>query len=126
MKKILIVDDDVDIIELVVNRLKQNNYNVIFTNDGDNGVQKALEEQPDLIIMDIMMPRMPGGEAVKILKLNESTKNIPILFFSAINAYLSNNAEISQVNVDGNFYPAISKPFEPNKLLSTIKSLLGE
>jgi len=126
VKKILIVDDDVDIVELVENRLRSNNYDVIFANDGDTGVKKALEKRPDLIIMDVMMPHMHGGEAVKLLKSLEITKNIPIIFFTAMNSYLPKNTELDQINVDGNLYPAITKPFEPEKLLSTIKKLLGE
>ena len=126
MKKILIVDDDVDIIDLVENRLKKNNYEVIFANDGDNGVKKALEHKPDLIIMDIMMPQMHGGEAVKLLKSYDITKNIPVLFFTAMNSYLPKTSEFDQINVDGQLYPAMTKPFEPTKLLFTIKLLLGE
>ena len=126
MKKILVVDDDVDIIDLVENRLRKNNYDVIFANDGDNGVKKALEHKPDLIIMDVMMPQMHGGEAVKLLRSYEDTKDIPIIFFTAMNSYLPKSTELDQINVDGQLYPAITKPFEPNKLLSTIKSLLGE
>lgn len=126
MKKILIVDDDVDIVDLVENRLRKNNYDVIFTNDGVNGYKKAVEENPDLIIMDIMMPNMHGGDAVKLLKSNESTKHIPVLFFTAMNSYLPKGAELDQINVDGKLFPAISKPFDPNKLLYAIKSLLGE
>ena len=120
------MDDDVDIVELVENRLRSNNYDVIFANDGDTGVKKALEKRPDLIIMDVMMPHMHGGEAVKLLKSLEITKNIPIIFFTAMNSYLPKNTELDQINVDGNLYPAITKPFEPEKLLSTIKKLLGE
>jgi len=126
VKKILIVDDDVDIVDLLENRLKMNNYEVTFTNDGDNGIKKALLQKPDLIIMDVMMPRMSGGEAAKLLKANEITKNIPILFFTAMNTYLPPGAELNHINVDGQNYPAITKPFEPVKLLSTIKSMLGE
>jgi len=126
MKKILIVDDDVDIIDLVENRLKRNNYEVIFANDGDNGVKKALQHKPDLIIMDVMMPQMHGGEAVQLLKSYEETRDIPILFFTAMNSYLPQSTELDQVNVAGQFYPAITKPFDPNKLLSSIKTLLGE
>jgi two-component system, OmpR family, alkaline phosphatase synthesis response regulator PhoP len=126
VRKILIVDDDVDIIELVENRLKKNNYDVIFANDGDNGIKKALQEKPDLIIMDIMMPHLHGGEAVKLLKSYEVTKDIPILFFTAMNSYLPKSTELDQINVDGHLYPAITKPFEPNKLLASVKFLLGE
>ncbi|MDE2027382.1 MAG: response regulator [Candidatus Omnitrophica bacterium] len=124
MKKILIIDDDVDIIDLVSNRLKKNNYDVIFANDGDNGIRKALEHRPDLIIIDVMMPRLPGPEAVKLLKSYEQTQHIPILFFTAMNSYLP--TEVNEINVNGQFYPAIPKPFEPNKLLASVKLLLGE
>jgi len=126
MKKILIVDDDADIINLVVNRLKKNNYNVISSNDGDDGIKKALQQKPDLIIMDLMMPKMHGGEAVKLLRSNENTKDIPVLFFTAMVTHLQNGVESDKVNVGGQFYPAIAKPFDPDKLLSAIKSLLGE
>ncbi len=122
MKKILIVDDDVDMIELVINRLKKNNYDVVHAKDGESGIKAALKEKPDLIIMDILMPTMQGGEASKLLKSYDTTKNIPILFFTA----LQSDTDFDKINVDGQFYPAISKPFDPNKLLSTIKFLLGE
>ena len=125
MKKILIVDDDIDIINLVENRLKKNNYDVVFATDGKSGIKKALDENPDLIIMDVMMPNMYGGEAVKILKTYESTKNIPILFFTAI-ALESSLTDLAEINVDGKFYPAVTKPFDPNRLLSSIKLMIGE
>ncbi len=125
-KKILIIDDDVDIIDLVENRLKKNNYDVITANDGDNGIKKAIQLKPDLIIMDVMMPQMNGGEAVKLLKSNEVTKNIPVLFFTAMVSYSSNSTELEQINVNGQLYPALMKPFEPNKLLSAVKLMLGQ
>lgn len=128
MKKILIVDDDWDIIALVKNRLKKNNYDVIFADNGNDGIKKACEQKPDLIIMDILMPQMTGGEAVKTLESFEGTRKIPILFFTAMTMHsnLSQNSDTNHINVNGKFYPAIPKPFEPNKLLSTIKSLLHE
>ena len=126
MKKILVIDDDVDMIDLVESRLKKNNYEVIFSNDGDVGYKKAIEHKPDLIIMDVMMPNMPGGEAVKLLKSSKITSSIPILFFTAINTYLPAGTELSQINVDGQLYPAITKPFNPVKLISAIKSLIGD
>ncbi|MDE2230464.1 MAG: response regulator [Candidatus Omnitrophica bacterium] len=126
MKKILIIDDDVDIIDLVTNRLERNNYEVIFSNDSDNGVKKALEQKPDLIIIDVMMPRLPGPEAVKLLKSYEGTQNIPILFFTAMNSYLPPNTEFDDINVGGQFFPSIPKPFDPNRLLSCVRLLLGE
>ena len=126
MKKILIIDDDADIIELVKNRLIKNNYEVIFSNDGNDAIKKAIEHRPDLIIMDVMMPKLSGGETVKLLKSNNITQHIPILFLSVLATILPNAAEFDEINVDGKFYPAITKPFEPNKLLSAIKLLLEE
>ena len=72
------------------------------------------------------MPSMPGPEAVRLLKANERTRDIPVIFFTAMNSYLPKGTELYQINVDGKLFPSISKPFDPEKLLSTIKSLLGE
>jgi len=124
MKKILIVDDDVDIIELVKNRLTKNNYAVIFSNTGADGFIKAIEQKPDLIIMDVMMPNLSGGEVVKLLKSNSSTQNIPVLFFTALATNAPNSNALDEINVGGHLFPAITKPFEPTKLLSAIKLLI--
>lgn len=126
MKKILIIDDDADLVNLVENRLGRNNYTVISAHDGDEGVKKAIQEKPDLIIMDVMMPKMSGGEAVKLLKTYDPTKNIPILFFTAMISYSPNSTELEKINVNGQFYPALTKPFEPKKLLSAVQELLDE
>ena len=90
------------------------------------GVKKAVQEKPDLIIMDVMMPKMSGGEAVKLLKTYDPTKNIPILFFTAMISYSPNSTELEKINVNGQFYPALTKPFEPKKLLSAVQELLDE
>jgi len=126
VKKILVVDDDLDIVELVKNRLRRNNYEVIIANDGEEGVKRAIEAQPDLIIMDVMMPNMTGGEAVKLLKASDITKHIPVFFFTALATNVPDGAEFDEINVNGQLYPAITKPFDPNKLLSAIKSLIGD
>jgi CheY-like chemotaxis protein len=126
MRKILIVDDDVDIVALVVNRLKRNNYEVVSSSDGENGYKKAIQFRPDLIIMDLMMPNLSGGEAVALLKSNDITKDIPVLFFTALAANSQDTAQLDEINVNGRLYPALTKPFDPNKLLSAIKSLLNE
>jgi DNA-binding response OmpR family regulator len=126
MKKILIVDDDEDILALVGNRLKMNNYNVLTSNDGQDAYKKAVQHLPNLIIMDVMMPNMPGAEAVKLLKENNLTQNIPVFFFTALASNMPDDNEFSEINVGGKLYPAIPKPFDPNKLLSAIKSVIGQ
>ncbi len=126
MKKILIVDDDADLVELAANRLKKNNYDVITAHNGNEGFNKAVELQPDLIIMDVMMPDLSGGEVVKLLKTNYITREIPVLFFTVLATNLPSDSKLDEINVCGQLYPAITKPFEPNKLLSAIKSLLSQ
>ena len=126
MKKILIVDDDMDLVQLVKNRLEKNNYEVIYSTDGEDGFRKAVEHLPDLVIMDVMMPKVSGGEAVKLLKTNETTRFLPILFFTVLATNSANDSESDEINVGGRLYPAITKPFEPSKLLAAIKKLLGE
>jgi CheY-like chemotaxis protein len=126
MKKILIVDDDMDIIDLVKNRLRKNDYEVISCSEGERGFKTALEQRPDLIIMDIMMPNMSGAEVVKLLKSNDITRYIPILFFTVLASNVPSDTGLDEINVNGQLYPAVAKPFEPIKLLSAVKSLLGE
>ena len=123
MKKILlVVDDEPDIVKVVKTRLEANNYTVISASDGEEGVEKAQQHKPDLIVMDILMPNLSGGDAVKILRADEATRHIPIIFLSV----LAPGTPQGKVNVDGRFYPAIAKPFEYTKLLAEIKKLLGD
>jgi len=126
MKTLLVVDDKADIVELVKNRLQANNYQVIVASDGREGIKKAQQYKPDLIVMDIMMPNYSGGEAVKVLKSDVATKHIPVLFLSAAASSVDDGEEPGRVCVDGQFFPAIGKPFKPEKLLFEIKKLVGD
>jgi adenylate cyclase len=127
MKKILVVDDDPQIVDLVKIRLEANNYNVIFSPDGEDGVSKVKQEKPDLVIMDIMMPKMTGGDAVRILVADNATKDIPIIFLTALTDKLPYEAgHRGSINVDGHQFPAIPKPFKSEKLLLEIKKLIGD
>jgi CheY-like chemotaxis protein len=125
MKKILVVDDEQDIVELVKNRLEANHYTVISASDGNQGIKMVEQQKPDLIIMDIMMPNMPGGEAVRLLRASSITKHIPIVFLTGIVSDMPKGAEEKKVNVDGEFYTAIAKPFKAEKLLLEIRKLIG-
>ncbi len=126
MKRILIVDDEPDIVELVKNRLEENNYDVICAPDGKEGIKKAQQQRPDLILMDILMPHMSGGDAVRLLRADAATKHIPIMFLTAITALSPQGGEDKGVKVGEQFYPSISKPFKPEKLLFEIKRLIGD
>ncbi len=121
-KTLLVVDDEPDIVMLVKSRLEANNYTVISASDGEEGIKKAQQHKPDLIIMDIIMPNLSGGEAVKILRADPATKHIPIIFLTV----LATDTLQRNVNIDGEFYTTIAKSFEDAKLLSEIKRLIGD
>jgi CheY-like chemotaxis protein len=125
MKTILVVDDKADIVELVKNRLEANNYKVLSASDGKQGIQQAQQHKPDLIVMDIMMPNVSGGEAVKVLRSDIATMHIPVIFLTAAASSVPPGQEPGRVYVDGQFYPALSKPFKPEQLLSEINKLIG-
>jgi CheY-like chemotaxis protein len=125
MKTILVVDDESQVVELMKNRLEANHYNVISASDGAEGIKKAQQEKPDLILMDILMPNLSGGEAVKILQANPATKRIPVIFFTAAVGDMSQGTETGSINVDGHFFTAVAKPFRPEPLLNEIEKLIG-
>lgn len=124
MKKILIVDDDPVVVALAKSRLEAKNFQVILAADGDEGITKAQSENPDLIVMDIMMPKMDGGQAVRILKSNHATRDIPIIFLTSIISKYPQGQEAQGINVDGVNYPTLAKPFDPAVLISEINRWL--
>ncbi len=126
MKTILVVDDEPEVVELVRNRLEANGYHVISASDGVEGVKKAQKQKPDLIIMDILMPNLQGGDAVKILRTDAATKSIPVIFLTVVIDHMSAGNEIGSVNIDGHFFVAIAKPFKPEQLLIEIEKLVGD
>lgn len=79
MKKVLVVEDHPDMRELLVWQMEMMGFSVIPARNGKEGVEMALKEKPQLILMDIMMPGMDGREATRILRANEETQGIPIL-----------------------------------------------
>ncbi len=126
MKTILVVDDEPELVKLLKYRLEANHYNVISASDGAEGVKKARQEKPDLIIMDILMPNLSGGDAVKILQADAATKNIPVIFFTAAVGDLSKGDETGSINVDGHFFTAVAKPFKSEPFLNEIEKLIGD
>ena len=84
-KKVLIIDDEPELIETVRMRLEANGYNVIAATDGDEGVAKAKSECPDLILLDLIMPRVDGLRALSILKKDDRAKLIPVVILTAKN-----------------------------------------
>jgi DNA-binding response OmpR family regulator len=118
-KKILIVDDELHIVKMLENRLKQAGYEIITASDGQDGLEKARKEKPDLIILDLMLPKMDGYKVCRMLKFDEEYKHMPIILFTA-RSRESDKKTGEEVGADA----YITKPFEPQTLLARIKELL--
>ena len=120
-KKILIVDDEPDAVGLLSIRLKSNGYDVISALDGEACLKKAVEEKPDLIILDILMPKINGFEVCKRLKERDETKDIPVIMLTA----LAKEQDVSKGLEEGADC-FITKPFNSADLLDEIKTALTE
>jgi len=116
--KILIIDDDADILELLEYNLNREGYLTKTAENGKIGVQLAEEFLPDMILMDVMMPIMDGIEAGRIIKQNKILKNIYLIYLTARTEEFS---EVAAFEVGANDY--ITKPVKPRALLSRIKAV---
>lgn len=119
-KKILIVDDDPRIVELLSLRLRKNNYDVITAYDGYECVQLSEIESPDLILLDIKMPRRGGIGAFEILQSTHTTEMIPVIFITAFP-----DPEINRQVIKIGAKDFISKPYNGEVLMEKINSILN-
>lgn len=118
-QKILIVDDEPDILELIEYNLKKEGYQVFLANNGQEGITVAKKVHPDLIILDIMMPKMDGIEACRLMRAIPEFKNTFMVFLTARSEEYS---EIAGFNVGADDY--IAKPIKPRALVSRINAIL--
>ena len=119
MVKILVAEDERDIRELISFTLQFAGFEVELVSNGVAAVEKATEVVPDLILMDVCMPRMTGYQACEALKQNPTTKNIPVIFLSA----KGQESEIQEgLEVGAQEY--ILKPFAPEALTAQVKRVL--
>jgi len=121
MAKILIVDDNPDVREVLRCQLVMLGYLVISAENGYLGIERAIAEQPDLILMDIMMPEMDGWEASRAVRDNPETKNIPILAATA----MSRRADLKAC-LDAGCNAYIVKPFTMMELKEKIGELITQ
>jgi two-component system alkaline phosphatase synthesis response regulator PhoP len=118
-QKILIVDDEPDILELIEYNLKKEGYQVFLARNGQEAVTEAKRSLPDLIVLDIMMPKMDGIEACRIMRTMPEFKNTFMVFLTARSEEYS---EIAGFNVGADDY--IAKPIKPRALVSRINAIL--
>ncbi len=118
---ILVAEDERDIRELIVFTLQISGFNVVQVPNGEEAVKKATEITPDLILMDVRMPKMTGYEACKALKAQPSTKDIPIVFLSAKGQESEINAGL-ELGAEEYFL----KPFAPDELSRRVNKILAK
>lgn len=116
---ILVVDDERDLLDLIEYNLKKEGFNVLKAENGEQGIAVAREHNPDLILLDIMMPKMDGLEAVEIMRKDDALKRTPIIFLTARS---DEKTEVEGLNKGGDDY--ITKPISTTKLISRIKAVL--
>lgn len=118
-RKVLIADDEPDILEILKYNLMREGYQVTTAGNGDEAVEKAKLTQPDLVVLDIMMPRKTGVEVCQILRAQPQFKNTLIMFLTALN---DDATQIKGLTTGADDY--ISKPISTNVFLSKVQSLL--
>ena len=119
-KKVLIVDDEQDIVETLKFMLETENYECHCDYDGEQGLNKAREIMPDLIILDVMMPVMNGYKVSRLLKFDTRYKDIPILMLTA-----RSQEKDKELGEETGADEYITKPFDINFVIERVKSYLG-
>jgi DNA-binding response OmpR family regulator len=120
MKKILVVDDEADVVEMLRLVLSKNGYEVLTATSGMDGLTQAESGLPDLVLLDIMMHQMDGWEVLKLLKLDERTCGIPVVILSARAELKDKVRGLQEGAID-----YVTKPFAVRELLQKIAGLVG-
>ena len=118
--KVLVVDDEVYILHILDFSLGAEGYEVITAANGEQALEKAMLEKPDLIVLDVMMPKMDGYETCRKLKTLPETKHIPVLLLTAKGRDVDRKR-----GFDAGADDYITKPFSPNKLIGRVQEILG-
>jgi DNA-binding response OmpR family regulator len=119
-KKILVVDDEPSIVSLLKARLEDSQYEVITAKDGQEALDKTSQEKPDLIILDIMLPKIDGYTVASMLKSDENTRDIPIVMLTARNL-----AQDIKAGMESGAVSYVQKPFNSDVLLGMIPTLIN-
>ena len=117
-KTVLVVDDEPSILEVVNILLSSEGYTVLTASNGEEGLQKIREHKPDIVIMDVMMPKMSGFMVTKVVQKDPELKDIPILLLTAT----SQMAGGIQLEMPTPY--RLTKPFQPEELIKKIKTIL--
>ncbi len=125
-KKILVVDDDPDLVDATSIILKSKNYEVSVAYDGVEGMEKARNEKPDLIVLDVMMPQKDGYTLCKELKADPDLRRIPVLLLTAVVDHIPTTRFTQQMGMETEADDFIDKPVEPQVLVERVEALLAK
>ena len=118
--KIVMIDDDRELGELTCKVLQREGFDVQYFDHAGEGIAHAREEVPDLILMDMMMPAMSGEDAIRMIRSDAELMHVPILCLTGLVAGVETEIGESGININGNYYPALGKPFDKEQLISSI------
>jgi DNA-binding response OmpR family regulator len=119
-KKVLVVDDDRVIQQLLVVNLELEGYDVVTASDGEQAIERIGSAKPDLVLLDIMMPKYDGWEVCRQAKSNSKTKHIPIIFLSA----RAQDLDVRR-GIDLGVAAYMTKPFDPLELMDVVRRVLA-
>ena len=120
MKRILVIDDTKDILMVVSRRLQSWGYETLTASSGEEGLRLVEERVPDLILLDIMMPKMKGREVCARLKANPKTQHVPVIFLTALGL-----ADHVKAGMDLGAADYLVKPFAPEELRKRVTVVLA-
>jgi two-component system, OmpR family, alkaline phosphatase synthesis response regulator PhoP len=124
-KRILVIDDDPDLVEATSMILKSRQYDVIAAYGGVEGLEKAKAENPDLIVLDVMMPDKDGYTLCKELKADPALNAIPVLLLTAVVSHISTTRYSHQMGMETEADDYMDKPVDPAELVKRIEVLLS-
>jgi len=120
-KKILVVDDEVDLVKTISFSLERMGYTVLVSYNGEDALNRARKESPDLILLDIMLPKLDGYKVCRLLKFDERYKHIPILMLTA-----KTQEKDRTLGMETGADEYITKPFDVDELMEKVKSYLNK
>ncbi len=120
-KKILVVDDEPDLVETIRFPLEMEGFNVLVSYNGDDALNQARKENPDLILLDLMLPKLDGYKVCRLLKFDERYKHIPILMLTA-----KTQEKDKLLGKETGADEYITKPFDIDELMKKVKAYLNK
>ena len=128
-KKILIVEDEDDVVEFVSSVLKENGFLPVIARNGEEALEIIKQERPDLVIMDILMPKQSGIKMYRKLKTTEALRQIPVVIYSGIARRTYLRTQAAREEIEGQTVPEpeayVEKPAKPEHLAEIVKKILG-